>query len=280
MKQIKPVQVLFFMFTLVVFIVGGYVYSTMDIRKRLENMETHKEALFQREGFAGCLLPQNKIEGLTAERPAAQPPTPENPAKEESCPDMLIKVGSELHLYNNSHKTKTGENPIVFKTMDEYIQHLEIQRKNGIKCPVLFLQKENDAQGKDVYRVRPSPFNTGAGLPITSNLNMGVNQKPIVAKDASRDSKYNTGQYAGFDPYGLYVGRITNIDEVGMSTEQPKVSDNPMDANWGGVLHTQKAVDSGKYDENTVTRVIYPTPKTNFIPIPNPNIPSLPPPVN
>lgn len=270
------------MFTLVVFVVGGYVYSTMDIRKRLENMETFKNAQIKKEGDIAFMIPQHTIEGLTTPRSekyeTRQPPSTET-NQNENCPDILVKSGAELHLYNSTNPAIDGENPVVFKSLDEYIQYLETQKTNGIVCPILFLQKENDAQGKDVYRVRPSPFNTGAGLPISSNLNIGVNTKPINVKDSSRDSTYNANQYAGFDPYGLYVGRITNVDQIGISTETDKVSDNPMDTNWGGVLYTQKAVDSGKYDENIVSRVVYPTPKTSFIPLQNSNIPPLRPPV-
>lgn len=280
MKQASPIQILFFMFTIVVFVVGGYVYSTMDIRQRLENMETYKNEFGKKEGFESFMIPQHTIEGLTTPRSekyeTRQPPSDETP---EDCPDILVKSGAELHLYNSKKPAKDGENPVVFKSLDEYIQYLETQRKRGTVCPILFLQKENDAQGNDVYRVRPSPFNTGAGLPISSNLHVGVNKKPITVKDASRGSTYNTNLYSGFDPYGLYVGRITNVDQIGFSTEKDKISDNPMDTNWGGVLYTQKAVDSGKYDENIVTRSSYPTPKTSFIPLPNSNIPPLRPPV-
>lgn len=269
MKPVNPVQILFFMFTLVVFGIGGYVYSTMDIRKRLEKMESFKNEVVEREGFESFMIPQHTIEGLTTPRSekyeTRQPTSIETDDKyngNPDCPDILVKSGAELHLYNSKKTKKDGENPVVFKSLDEYIQYLEAQKKKGTVCPILFLQKENDAQGNDVYRVRPSPFNTGAGLPISSNLNVGVNTKPITVKDASRESNYNTGQYAGFDPYGLYVGRITNVDQIGASTEKDKVSDNPMDTNWGGVLYTQKKVDSGKYDENIVSRVVYPTPKT------------------
>lgn len=287
MKQVNTTQILFFMFTLLVFGIGGYVYSAMDIRKRLEKMESFKNDVVEREGFESFLIPQHTIEGLTTPRAekyeTRQPPstkTNDNANGNPDCPDILVKSGAELHLYNSKKPNKDGENPVVFKSLDEYIQYLETQRKqNGAVCPILFLQKENDTQGNDVYRVRPSPFNTGAGLPISSNLNVGVNTKPITVKDASRSSNYNTGQYPGFDPYGLYVGRITNVDQIGISTEKDKVSDNPMDTNWGGVLYTQKKVDSGKYDENIVTRSAYPTPKTSFIPLPNSNIPPLPPPV-
>jgi hypothetical protein len=34
-----------------------------------------------------------------------------------------------------------------------------------------------------------------------------------------------------------------------------------MDTNWGGVLYTQQAIDTGKYDENNVYRSSYYTPK-------------------
>jgi hypothetical protein len=237
----------------------------MDIRKRLENMESFKSELVEREGFDTFMIPQHTIEGLTAprsEKYETRQLSSTEPESGDNCPDILLKSGAELHLYNSKKPKKDGENPVVFKSLDEYIQYLEAQKKKGTVCPVLFLQKENDAQGNDVYRVRPSPFNTGAGLPISSNLNVGVNTKPIEVKDASRESNYNTGQYAGFDPYGLYVGKITNVDQIGISTEKDKVSDNPMDTNWGGVLYTQKKVDSGKYDENIVTRSAYPTPKT------------------
>jgi hypothetical protein len=39
-----------------------------------------------------------------------------------------------------------------------------------------------------------------------------------------------------------------------------------MDSNWGGVLFTQKAVDSGKYEENNVKKPLLYTPK-NIIPL-------------
>jgi cytoskeletal protein RodZ len=77
--------------------------------------------------------------------------------------------------------------------------------------------------------------------------------KVIEVQDASRDSKiYNTNMYAGFDPTSQYVGVYTNLDQIHQSTSFSELSENPMDANWGGVLYTKEAVDSGKYDENLV----------------------------
>ena len=52
-----------------------------------------------------------------------------------------------------------------------------------------------------------------------------------------------------------------------MSYKQISIRDNPMDPNWGGVLYTQGKVESGKYDENNVTRPVFPqTVNTHFIP--------------
>jgi hypothetical protein len=40
-----------------------------------------------------------------------------------------------------------------------------------------------------------------------------------------------------------------------------------MDPNWGGVLHTQSAVDSGKYDDNRIVKPSLISPKNSqFIP--------------
>jgi hypothetical protein len=161
-----------------------------------------------------------------------------------NCPNVLIQKGNSLLLYN-SLLPESDTNPVRFSNLDEYISYVEKRRNEGIRCPVLFLQQENNIQGKDVYRIRPSPFSLEGGLPPMI--------PPLPVLDASRDNPpYNTSNYAGFDPYGLYVGKYSEIDKIHESTEQAPVSDNPMDTNWGGVMHSQSMIDSGKYDENTV----------------------------
>jgi hypothetical protein len=176
--------------------------------------------------------------------------------KSSACPNMLVKKGSKLFLYNklDTH----DELPIEFNNLDEYIEYLNNERKNGKKCPVLYLQQENDVQGKDVYRVRPSPFNQQGGIhPITA--------APVI--DSNDDSKiYNVNNYPGFDPIGLQIGVYNKLDEIHDSTKNTALSDNPMDPNWGGVEFTQQAVDSGKYEENIVTKPQYFSPKGQFIP--------------
>ena len=240
----KPLNKLFVIFLIVTFITGMYVYTkySLKMQQNIEPMEN-----------------ENNAQASSEQDP------------EDSCPDMLINKGDILLLYNSKMPEKSGVNPIPFYNLDEYINYLEIQRNKGFRCPVLYVQRENDTQGKDVYRVRPSPFQQEGGLPPSyfmnksqinhldlqkgpapdalynnpANLDRNSPQKII---DSSRDNgQYNKGNYAGFDPYGLHQGTYTELDKIHDSTAFPELSDNPLDPNWGGVLYTQKALDSGKY---------------------------------
>lgn len=182
----------------------------------------------------------------------------------KSCPDMLVQKGVALVLYNTKQPIVDGINPIQFGSLDDYIQYLEVQRKSGIHCPVLYLQQESNAQGQDVYRMRPSPFDLQGGLP-TSNTTM--HQPVVEVSDANRlNAPYNANNYPGFDPQGQYIGIYTNIDQVHDTTKQDMVSDNPMDPNWGGIKYTNEAVESGKYIDNQITKPMLYTPKTAFYP--------------
>jgi hypothetical protein len=218
---------------------------------------------------------------------------------DSNCPDILVKEGNGLLLYNSKKPKVDGENPLPFYNLDEYINYLEIQKKKGIHCPVLYLQKENDAQGNDVYRFRPNPFGLDGGATpymmtraefahqdsilqnppptilmgqTTASNNQG---QPVPYIDASRENGiYNRGNYAGYDPHGLFQGIYTEIDRVHDSTEtQNQISPNPMDTNWGGVMVTQQAVDSGVYAENEVTRPRYITP-SGSVQFPPPGMPA------
>jgi hypothetical protein len=238
-------NLLFVIFLLVVFLVGLYIYSNNSFVK-------------------------SKI--ITQE-------TLDNISPKDSCPDLLIDKGNALLLYNTKQPEVSGVNPIPFNNLDEYINYLEIQNKKGKKCPVLYLQKENNAQGKDVYRVRPSPFNPEGGLPTLHSTEGTIsidNKTPLEILDASRDNPpYNAGNYSGFDPQGLHIGTYTVLDEIHDSTKKSPVSDNPIDTNWGGVMYTQQMIESGKYDENNIYKPNYVTPKGTIFPdlYPNSNYP-------
>lgn len=238
-------MMLFLLFLIIVFLAGLYVYA------------------FSNGGVIILPIQKENMETMEA-------------ANVASCPDLLIKKDCSLLLYNTKLPEVDGLNPIPFFSMDEYLNYLEIQKRKGIHCPVLFLQQESDTQGQDVYRIRPSPTNTEPGMqPITlappQVVSGGGAPKPLQTIqyiDSSReDPPFNGGQYSGFDPYGLFIGKYTNIDAIHDSTEKQQISDNPMDPNWGGTEYTQAVVNSGKYDEYNITRPTNYTPKNNsFIP--------------
>ena len=207
--------------------------------------------------FLAGLYYYTTIEGMTT-----------TTTSEKSCPDLLIRKGNTLLLYN----TKSKEDPLPFYNMDEYINYLEIQRRAGTDCPVLFLQYESTAQGTDVYRMRPSPFDLQGGVPPNIDPTVfgenikSIDGNPIKVLDASRDNGYNQGMYAGFDPHGVHVGQRTELDIIHESTAKEANSKNPMDFNWGGTQVTENAVRSGVYADRYVSKPQYFTPKTTYLP--------------
>ncbi len=212
-------------FISIVFFLGMYIYCTERIRVKTIN--------------------DFNIESLQ-NRSKKSPP----------CPNVLVKRGSNLYLYNTTDRSDSI--PIHFNNLDEYISYAENQQAQGSTCPILFLQQENDTQGNDVYRVRPSPFD------LQSSPNNEANAQAIM--DASRDGTLNSNLFQGFDPYGQSIGIFNELDVIHHSTSKVSISDNPMDTNWGGVEHTQGSVDSGKYEKRQVTKPTYFTPSDEFTP--------------
>lgn len=235
----KQTKIVFVLFLFVVFLAG--LYFTMFHKRPCDCQRKHnsKEAMETMETT-------ESLESNAAE-----------------CPDLLVQKGNILLLYNTKQPTVEGTNPIPFFNLDEYINYLEIQRKKGLNCPVLFLQQENNAQGEDVYRMRPSPFELQGGLPSASTINNDV----VNIVDAARaNPPYNMNNYPGFDAQNQYIGVYTNLDKIHDSTQMNNISDNPMDPNWAGTTYTQQMIDSGKYEENNITTPILFTPKTAFYP--------------
>ena len=58
--------------------------------------------------------------------------------------------------------------------------------------------------------------------------------------------------YDGFDPLNFNMGDYTSQDAAFRAKElTSKYSDNPMDANWGGIRYTESVVASGAYVDRT-----------------------------
>jgi hypothetical protein len=231
----KRIQVLFVIFLIIVFLAGIWV----------------------------ILTPPSKIETMDNKDTTA----------DTGCPDLLVQKGDRLLLYNTK-KPEDDTNPIPFLNLDEYIFYLDQQRKDGNSCPVLYLQQENNAQGQDVYRIRPGPFDKQGGLPPISNLNDQPAKQGIPRMvDSSREHPpYNNNNYSGFDPTSQYVGVYTTLDVLHDSTKKQGLSDNPMDPNWGGVEVTNQSIQSGKYEDNNIFKPMLYQPKMAFIPISNPDM--------
>jgi hypothetical protein len=200
-------------------------------------------------GIAFCLNPyitrQNIVETLQQESLERVMDTSSANASavttaEDHCPDILIRSGNVLHLFN-SKLPQSETNPIVFENIDAYLQYADVQRREqGSTCPVLYLQEENNTQGETVFRARSSPTQLDPG-------------NPVKVLDASQERKpFNEGGYQGFDAHGQQIGEYTQLDSIHDSTNNLIISENPMDPNWGGVLFSQSAIDSGKYESNEV----------------------------
>jgi hypothetical protein len=179
------------------------------------------------------------------------------------CPNILIQKGTEIYLYNSQVAKVPGVNPLRFNNLEDYVEFMKWQRSQGIVCPVLYLQQTNDAQGKNVYKIRPSPVDLQGGLPpmvdTTTAVTPGRTRLPPITKlmDSNRnDPPFNTNSYPGFDATGFNMGDVTPLDLMNYIQQDSGMSPNPMDPNWGGPKFTQHLIDSGYYEGDQVSLYI------------------------
>ena len=173
---------------------------------------------------------------------------------ENSCPNVLLKEGQFIYLYNSKKAQIPGLNPLRFNNLEEYSEFLNWQRSQGIRCPVLFLQQLEDAQGQTSFQIRPSVFEQQGGLPPSlANATKDNKGEETKLYDASRDDpKFNQNDYAGFDPQNQYIGLNTPLDKMFNEKEEDLKSDNPMDSNWAGGAYSKQQVKDGKYADREV----------------------------
>lgn len=186
--------------------------------------------------------------------------------KQSNCPNILIQKGTELYLHNSKMAKIPGVNPVKFNNLEDYVEFLEWQRSQNIKCPVLFLQHTYDTQGKSIYKFRPSPTDVQGGLPpvltygtdsqaIPLSVQESIQEPPETKLiDAGRDdAPYNDNSYPGYDPINMYQGEYTPLDKMTHQQEGTgKLSTNAMDVNWGGKAFTEGAINAGYYKGDEV----------------------------
>ncbi len=79
---------------------------------------------------------------------------PVEPFVSGTCQTTLIKDGNHIFLYDPSMAKVPGVNPIQFKSIEEYKDYIEWQRKSHLRCPILHLEKVSTTQGTDMYEIR------------------------------------------------------------------------------------------------------------------------------
>ena len=149
------------------------------------------------------------------------------------CPNILIQKDKHIFLYNSELAPVPGVNPIMFDNLNEYVEFTKWQRSQGIRCPVLFLQHSYNAQGRSVYRARPSPTELEGGLEegkVTENRTLAP--QTLLLNATRNNPPYNNEQYPGYDPDNQYIGLSTPLDKI--INEGEEISPNPMDTNCGG----------------------------------------------
>ena len=157
-----------------------------------------------------------------------------NPNRDR-CPNLLIQKGSKLYLHNSRLANVPGVNPLKFNNLEDYVEFTDWQRGQGIRCPILYLQHSFDAQGKPVYKIRPSPLNLQGGLP------------PVASSGVS-PSNANANFIDDADKPPMNAGSAN-----GQTRKLKGLSANPMDPNWGGDAYTQAQIDAGKYAGDEVS---------------------------
>ncbi len=177
----------------------------------------------------------------------------QEPDSSVKCPNILLRNGNKLSLLNTKNP---NIKPLLFDNLEEYKKYHDTQEKNGMSCPILYIQEENNTQGKDVYKIYSNPFNVEIG---SVSMPLGVNIETMNDGIVQTDDvlKFNENGYTGFDAHGLNVGRYTMIDQVHDSTKienNDNTSNNAMDTKWSGIKETELAIQNGKYEKNYVMR--------------------------
>ena len=155
------------------------------------------------------------------------------------CPTKIIHNNDGIYLYFNS--TSGEPKSVKLNNLEQFVKLLEQLRKNNVNCPILFYKEMYSTQNNIGYRYMPEYSTLMLPTPEQSRLS-----------DANRSSHkiYNKNTYPGYDPYNQYIGLNTPLDK--MFHEKETISDNPMDAVWGGKDFTETAIQIGKYKGNEV----------------------------
>jgi hypothetical protein len=180
---------------------------------------------------------------------AMRPPSlREGLGETDFCGNVLVQKGDKIVLRNTSKAEVPGVNPIIFDTLEDYVEYMQWMRSQGINCPVLYLREQYNAQNECSYKLEPDPANPGSFVPITDSP---PGQQNDLLVDAGRtDPVFNRGGYPSFDPQNQNVGRATKLDDA--YGESQGLTADAAKTNWGGVTYSEQQVAGGKYADDYV----------------------------
>jgi hypothetical protein len=169
------------------------------------------------------------------------------------CPNVLVQKGAQYYLYNSKLDSVPGVNPIQFDNLEDYVEFIDWQRSQGIRCPILYLQQSYNAQGQATYKIRPDPLDLQGGLPPappTTSSNSSTSyytNSPMSSSMTPSMSSSNTTNI-------IDENNVTNITQ--QEAENMTYSPNAMDVNWGGEQYTESLIEAGVYADNNVSIAI------------------------
>lgn len=213
----------FRLFVIFVAMLLGMYYCTAPIRDPNQD-PTH---IYENMGNNGNIgnIGNNTVEGFQQTSLSTN----------KNCPNLLVQKDNQILLMNTKREEVPGVNPIVFSSLEEYIEFTKWQRSQNIECPVLFLQKTHDTQGNLTYKARPNITDPQGGLPPTTDLG-GVNsttyfkngggsvtgdvalntgpQDTLLVDSGRSDLPFNENSMPGFDTSDFYQGKNTPMDNM------------------------------------------------------------------
>jgi len=145
---------------------------------------------------------------------------PYEPFVSGNCPTMMVKKGGKIMLYNPELAKIPGVNPLVMDSLKDYEEYVKWQRASGLKCPILHLEKEYDAQGLEQYGVKRSFSGDDQDVRVGAlNHDLEVIQKEpemslLLDANSQNNLNFNQNQYNSYDPHNQNIGKITKIDKI------------------------------------------------------------------
>lgn len=186
------------------------------------------QAQAKKEGFLGDAMPQ--------------------------CPDLLVQENGKFYLYNRKLAKVPGVNPVVFDSLNGYVQFMKWQRSQGIDCKVMFLQKGENAQGEPDYSGwRREDWHANPLIDAVDKRKERIQNRRAMRKLSQQARALDVSP--AYDPQDQLIGLTTPLDKK-FSKKAGVISANPMDTGWGGHEYTIRHTPELRNPEARTKRIL------------------------